>query len=135
MSSNWIERFDLGEGQWADISTERLHKTVTRVQNAFLRTVRAIDAGAENVPDTDAEIILAMVGAWHVVHNGAALELTAEGIGNAPEDLISALFDRCMAVHKGGTEAPPDRLPPTSSEPLPSSPPESPSTSPIPSSS
>lgn len=108
------ERLELPDGQWAEISTARLHKTVVRVQNALMRTVRTM--GTEDVFDSDAEIILAMVTNWHVLssENGQALPLDVTGIGNAPESVIAAIYDRCMEVHSGKSA---DSLPPASAAP------------------
>jgi hypothetical protein len=103
-----VERFDLGDGNWADIRNDGLHKTVYQVDMALARSKWAFENG-KTIPDQDAAIILAMVPEWHVVHDGQEVPLSAEGIDNAPGKLIANLFGRCMEIH---WEAATDSLPP-----------------------
>ena len=102
MSSNGVvERFDLGDGQWADIRTVRLHGVERHILAIEARWLRALQTG-EDAPDDDGAVILGYVLDWHVRDpmSGEPLELAQSGLDKADQDVVSRLYDRIMIIRK-----------------------------------
>jgi hypothetical protein len=90
-----INRVDLGDGDWIDITTKPNHSRVNRLYVAWQRNKEDTSAYL----DVMAEVILSVGVEWGVkADDGHEAPLTAEGIGSVDFAKVMAAFEACKAI-------------------------------------
>ena len=97
--AEYIKRIDLGDGDWADVTTRPTHNRVNRLYRAWM-------GGSDDRAgylDLMGEVILSLTVAWSVRgESGSEEPLTKEGLGNVPFEKVRDLF---AAVKEQSTAA------------------------------